>query len=94
MHLLLWAERGETVTEFLELVLRHTSSGIAAMAAQAEARGNQLASSCLVRFRARARGKVRVRVCKERGHACPVTDEDTLLQKMEYAHLNLVSEAT
>lgn len=29
VHLLLWAERGETVEKFLEQVLRHTSSEIA-----------------------------------------------------------------
>ncbi len=92
VHLLLWAERGETVEKFLEQVLRRTSSEIAAMAAEAEARGNQLASSWLARFRARARGKARVRVWKERGRAYSVTDEETLLQKMEYIHLNPVKD--
>jgi hypothetical protein len=56
------------------------------------------AAECLLeviddyRFRARARGKARVRVWKERGRAYPVKDEATLPQKMEYIHLNPVKE--
>ncbi len=33
-----------------------------------------------------------MRVWKERGHGYPVTDEETLLQKMEYIHANPVKE--
>lgn len=92
VHLLLWAEDGATIDTFLEQVLRHTSAGIADMAGRVDVRGDRLASIWLTRFRARARGKARVRVWKERGRAYPVKDEPTLLQKIEYIHLNPVKE--
>lgn len=92
IHLLLWTEHAETVEKFLEQILRHTSARLAAMAGRAEARGGRLASAWLARFRARARGKARVRVWKERGRAHPVKDEAMLLQKMEYIHLNPVKK--
>lgn len=92
VHLLLWTEQAEVVEKFLEQVLRHASARIAAMAGRAEARGDRLASKWLARFRARARGKARVRVWKERGRAYPVKKEAELLQKMEYIHLNPVKE--
>lgn len=92
MHLLLWAERAETVEKFLEQVLRRVSAKIAGMTDRAASRGDAQAEHWLMRFRARARGKSRVKVWKERGRAFPVVDEATLLQKLEYIHLNPVKE--
>ena len=89
IHVAFWAEHAEDAMRFLRQSLGMISARIAALAEQAGGRDPTVAT-WLRMFKAHAGDGQQVRVWKERGRGYPVTDMETLLQKLNYMHCNPV----
>ena len=89
-HLVIWAERAESVKRFLRWSLHDASVDLTAMTRDAAARGVSVAAIWLNVFEQCAGSGATAALWKERGRGFPITDGDALRQKLQYIHGNPV----
>jgi putative transposase len=90
IHIAVWAENAADARQFINQMLKRSSMDIFGMTTQAADRGDAVASSWLNVFRSHAGSGHGKAIWKERGRAFPVSERDTLLQKLNYIHANPV----